>query len=362
MVTNLSSFPSALTVIPIPDGDIRKHRQMFIVNEDLKRLGCSGRSGMTLSDPTPATQAKFTQMYKTSDRVPFAQSVLELVKLCQVALFIFGKLEQEYIDGLLCDVTESAINNWWTEVGSEYFNAEPTDGILGPTTVAALLGTLMGARNRLRDYGAPVAKDVFDVDSTKKGIGTFQKAFKLERTRRLDRQTLLKLHSVTAKAAAREGGWGVQKAVKSTIGEFGGKKGELMIGMVSGREKGNIGDIETLDLDKFISLASGERAKWLWHGKPRRTLQDHHEHSMPDMSSLLFGKEGREPSEPALPLPSKKSASYASRGRLRGKTERGLSGRLLDPGPRICHEHGRQPRRPGCAQEECFQERRGESK
>ncbi|KAH8883662.1 hypothetical protein GQ53DRAFT_427388 [Thozetella sp. PMI_491] len=299
MVTNLSSFPSAYTVIPIPDGDIKQHRQMFIVNEDLKRLGCSGRSALTLSEPTPATQAKFLQLYKTSDRVSLAQSVLELVKLCQVALFIFGKLEQEYIDGLLCDVTESAINNWWTEIGSEYYNVEPTDGILGPTTVAALLGTLMGARKRLGYYGAPIAKDVFDIDSTKRGIGTFQKAYKLERTRRLDRQTLLKLHNVTAKAAAREGGWGVQKAVKSTIGEFGGKKGELVIGMVGGREKANIGDVETTDLDKFISLASGERAKWLWHGKPRRTLPDHHEHSMPDMSNLLFGREAKDPSDPS---------------------------------------------------------------
>ncbi len=297
MVTNLSSFPSALTVIATPDGDIRKHRQIFIVNEDLKRLGCSGRSGMTLSEPTPATQAKFMQLYKTSDRIPFDQSVLELVKLCQVALFIFGKLEQEYIDGLLCDVTESAINNWWTEVGSEYFNIEPTDGILGPTTVAALLGTLIGARNRLRDYGAPIGKDVFDINSTKRGIGAFQKTNKLERTRRLDRQTLLKLHSVTAKAAAKEGGWGVQKAVKSTLGEFGGKKGELMIGMVGGREKANIGDVETTDLDKFIGLVHGERAKWLWHGKPRRTVLDTHDHTMPEMGNLLFGKDTKEAGE-----------------------------------------------------------------
>ena len=73
MVTNLSSFPSALTVITVPDGDIRKHRQVFIVNEDLKRLGCSGRSGLTLSEPTAATQAKSYQLYKTSDRIPFFQ-------------------------------------------------------------------------------------------------------------------------------------------------------------------------------------------------------------------------------------------------------------------------------------------------
>ncbi|CCC08020.1 unnamed protein product [Sordaria macrospora k-hell] len=279
MVTNLSSFPSALTVIPVPDGDLRHNLRVFIVNENLKRLGCSGRSGLTLSDPTPATQAKFTQLYKISEKISFQDAVVELVKLCQVALFIFGLLDQVYIDGLLCDVTEAAINSWWTDIGSEYFNIEPTDGILGPTTVAALLGTLVGARNRLSYCNAPVSKDVFDVDCTKRGIGAFQKSQKLERTRRLDRQTLLKLHQLTAKAAAGEG-WGVQKAVKSTVAEIGGKRGELVIGMVGGRDKGNIGDIETLDLDKFIKLTTGERPKWLWHGKPRRTLNDY-DHTVP---------------------------------------------------------------------------------
>lgn len=273
MVTNLSSFPSALTVIPIPDGDIRKHRQTFIVNEDLKRLGCSGRSGLTLTEATEATQSKFQQLYKTSDRVPVRQAVPELIKLCQVALYMFGKLDKEYIDGLLCDMTETAINNWWIQLGAEHYNFEPTDGILGPSTVAALLGMLMGARNRLHWYGEPVSKDAFDLDYTKRGIGHFQKSQKLEKTRRLDRPTLLKLYGVTAKAAAGEG-WGVQKAVKSTMTEIGGKRGEIVMGIVSGKDKGGLADIETLDIDRFISLAYGERPKWLWHGKPRRTQAD----------------------------------------------------------------------------------------
>jgi hypothetical protein len=289
MVTNLSSFPSALTVILVPDGDIRAHRQAFIVNENLKRLGCSGRSGMTLTEPTPATQAKFYQLYKTSDRIPFYESVLELVKLCQTALFLFGKLDFDYVDGLLCDKTEAAVGNWWTEVGAEYYNIEPTDGILGPTTVASLLGMLMGARNRLHYLGAPVVKDAFDIAYTKRGVSWFQKVQKLEKTRRLDRQTILKLHTVTAKAAAGEG-WGVQRAVKSTVAEIGGKRGELVIGMVGGRDKGAIGDIETLEIDKFIDLTSGERAKWLWHGKPRREkMPVDHAETGPDMGAILFG-------------------------------------------------------------------------
>jgi hypothetical protein len=289
MITNLSSFPSSLTVIPVPDGDIKQHRQAFIVNEDLKRLGCSGRSGMTLTDPAEATQAKFQQLYRTSERIPFMQSVTELVKLCQVALYMFEKLDHEYIDGLLCDVTERAVSNWWIEVGAEHYNFEPTDGILGPSSVAALLGMLLGARNRLQWYGAPVSKDVFDIESTKRGIAYFQKSQKLEKTRRLDRQTLFRLHTATAKAVAGEG-WGVQKAVKSTMTEIGGKRGELVLDMVSGKDKAGLAEIETLDIDRFASLAYGERPKWLWHGKPRRTFADYHS-SEHDLSNVILAKD-----------------------------------------------------------------------
>ncbi|KAI9744452.1 MAG: hypothetical protein M1818_001981 [Claussenomyces sp. TS43310] len=292
MVTDLSSFPSALTVIPVPDGDVRKHREDFIVNEDLKRLGCSGRSGLSLSAPAGATQAKFHQLYRTSDSVPLYSAVIELVKFCQVSLIMFGKLEQQYADGLLCDITEKAINDWWTEMGYEYYNVEPSDGILGPTTVAALLGMLMGARNRLNYYGAPVGKDAFDVASLKRGIAYFQKSQKLERTRRLDRETLDKLHRVTAKAAAGEG-WAVPKAVKSTVVELSGKGGDMVMGMVGGgRDKGSIGDVETLDIDRFIRLVHGERSKWLWYGKVRRGgVSETLGKSIPEMGNRIFSKD-----------------------------------------------------------------------
>ncbi|MCJ1273107.1 hypothetical protein MMC21_000896 [Puttea exsequens] len=265
MVTNLSSFPSALTVIAVPDGDLKKHREDFIVNEDMKRMGCSGRAGMNLAPPTSATQAKFSQLYHTSDKIPLYNAVIELVKLCQVALMLFDKLAPEYADGLLCDVTEQAINDWWTEIGTEYFNIDPTDGILGPTTVSALLGMLMGARNRLKAAGAPVAKDVFDIVNTKRAIAHFQKSQKLARTRRLDQRTLERLHRVTAKAAGVEG-WTVPRAVKSTMLELGGKGGQS----VPGKETASIADVETLDIDTFIQLGSGGRFKWLWYGKERK--------------------------------------------------------------------------------------------
>lgn len=316
MVTNLSGFPSALTVIPVPDGNIKKHREDFIVNENLKRLGCSGRSGLTLAQPASATQAKFHQLYKTSDRIDLYKAVIEIVKLCQVALVMFDKLGQEYADGLLCDITEGAINDWWTELGTEHYNIEPADGILGPTTVAALLGMFMGARNRLDYYGAPVGKDAFDIQNLKRGIHYFQKSQKLDRTRRLDRPTLACLRRVTAKAAAGEG-WAVRKAVKSTVAELSGKGGEMVMGIVGARDKAKIADIETIEIDRFVQLAYGDRAKWLWHGKHRSGTGDGFDKPLPESGNLVFSKD--ESGAFLWSTKKREQASYEHNEHLRGK-------------------------------------------
>ena len=270
MVTNLSGFPSSLTVISVPDGDVRQHREDFIVNEDLKRLGCAGRAGLNLQNPQPSTAAKFHHLYRTSDSVPLYTSVMELVKICQVALLLYGKLAPAYADGLLCDVTEESINNWWSDIGTYTYNIEPNDGILGPSTVSALVVLLIGAFNLMKATGAPVGKDAFDIASTKRAIGYFQKSQKLERTRRLDRQTLMKLHKVTAKTASGES-WTVPKAVKSTVAELSGKGGEMVMGIVGGREKVGIAEIETLDIERLAQLVTGSKARWLWQGKAARS-------------------------------------------------------------------------------------------
>lgn len=275
MVTNLTAFPSSLQLIRVPEGDIRSHRNDFFVNEDLKRLNCAGRVGLTIAHPAGATIAKFHQLYRTSDKNDLYASVIELVKLCQSALMLFDKLEIDYADGLLCDLTERGVNDWWLEMGSTYYNIEPHDGILGPTTVAGLLGLLMGARNRLHAVGAPVAKDAFDVEAMKRGIGSFQKQQRIQRTRRLDRRTLEKLHRTTQKTADHAG-WTVPKAVKNTVAELSGKGGEMVMDAVGRRDKAGIADIETCDMERFVQLVYGERAKWLWYGKPlkNRTTKD----------------------------------------------------------------------------------------
>nr|POE69098.1 protein stb2 [Quercus suber] len=276
MVTNLSAFPSYLTVIQVPDGDLRAHRLDFFVNENMKRLGCSGRVGLALTPPGPSTVAKFHQLYRVSDKNDIYKSVIELVKLCQSALMLFDKLEIDYADGLLCDVTERAINDWWIEIGNEQYDLEPQDGILGPTTVAGLLGLLMGARNRLNSLNSPVAKDAFDVEAMKKGISHFQKQQRMPKTRRLDRRTLERLHKATQKAANSEG-FTLPKAVKSTVAELSGKGGEMVMDVVGRRDKAGIADIETCDIEQFVHLVYGETCKWLWLGKPMKKTKGGHE-------------------------------------------------------------------------------------
>ncbi|KAF2215688.1 hypothetical protein CERZMDRAFT_35072 [Cercospora zeae-maydis SCOH1-5] len=269
MVTNLAGFPSSLAVIPVPDGDVGKHRFDFFVNEDLKRLGCSGRVGLSLSQPAPSTVVKFHQLYRTSEKNDIYKSVIEIIKLCQTALTLFDKLEIDYADGLLCDVTERAINDWWLEFGSDHYNIEPHDGILGPTTVAGLLGMLMGARNRLHAMGAPTSKDPFDVDAMKKAISAFQKQQRFPRTRRLDRRTMDRLHKATQKAADKVQ-WTMPRAVKSTVAELSGKGGDLIQDGIGRRDRAGIAEIETVDIDRFVQLVYSDRCKWLWLGKPMK--------------------------------------------------------------------------------------------
>lgn len=299
MITNLSGFPSSLTVIPVPDGDLRKHRLDFFVNENLKRMGCSGRVGLTLAQPSNATIAKFHQLYRTSDKVSIYTAVIELVKLCQSALNLFDKLDVEYVDGLLCDITEKAINDWWLDIGAEFYNIEPHDGILGPTTVSALLGLLMGARNRLSAVNAPVPKDPFEAEGMKRGISHFQKNHRLERTRRLDRHTLDKLHKNSAKAANAEG-WSVPRAVKSTVAELSGKGGEMLAEVVGRRDKAGIADIETSYIDRFEQLIYGQRCKWLWYGKPLKNQSvDLKENNKPD-NLVSFGRVERQKTQDSI--------------------------------------------------------------
>jgi hypothetical protein len=80
-------------------------------------------------------------MYRMNDKIRssdlFGTTILELVKLIQAALSLFGmfSLCQDDCNGLLCDVTVDGIQRWVAEIGEQHTGVEvlsPSHPILPP--------------------------------------------------------------------------------------------------------------------------------------------------------------------------------------------------------------------------------------
>jgi hypothetical protein len=184
--------------------------------------------------------------------------VVDLVKLVQSCLYLFGMLGPDILDGLLCDVTEKSIIEWWNQYGTAFYDAEPTDGILGPTTVAGLLGMTLGVRYRLVTLRIDTPKDMMEIKLFQDAISQFQKGMKLDRTKILDRPTLDKLYMLTARSGAGEHRLPGTKTLR-TIGHD-----------LSNRQIVNAADIETCDIEAFMLHLHGDRLRYMWQGKGRR--------------------------------------------------------------------------------------------
>ncbi|KAK6455232.1 uncharacterized protein RJT20DRAFT_129967 [Scheffersomyces xylosifermentans] len=201
-VTNLSSLPSNLNLIPIASGDPRTIETAFVINSDLKKLQCSGRSVSLVTDKmSDANEDKFRQMYKIYNvNIPVKFAIRELVNVIQICLFYFDLLDPKYCDGLLCNKTEEAILNWWNLIGLPHFNIKPNpkQGVLPSRTVAAIISLVLSIKLRLQLIGGcDVPKDAFDFENFMLSIGQFQKQYKLEKRHKLDLETLNKLFTVT---------------------------------------------------------------------------------------------------------------------------------------------------------------------
>lgn len=150
MVTSLANFRSDFTIVHIAGGNYLDSREQLYTNINVLRMGCSGRSALTLEDPrcvmtglkliilervvpiSDTTKDRFIAAYNIPDkpaiRSPglFNLLVLELVKLIQAALSISGlfDLSREERNGLLCDVTCEGLRRWATEIGEPCMNLE----------------------------------------------------------------------------------------------------------------------------------------------------------------------------------------------------------------------------------------------
>ncbi|KAG2141720.1 uncharacterized protein EDB93DRAFT_1089166 [Suillus bovinus] len=67
MVTSLANFRSDYTIVHIPDGDFLAVQERLYCNINLLRMGCSGRSAVTLEEPSETTKDRFKSLYLIPD-------------------------------------------------------------------------------------------------------------------------------------------------------------------------------------------------------------------------------------------------------------------------------------------------------
>lgn len=169
MVTSLAHFRSDLTIVHIPSGNFLQVKDLLYTNINLLRMGCRGRTTLTLEQPSDTTRDKFATMYhfppsalqpppkqlpkQEKDSQVFLLTVMELVKQVQAALFIYG-LNSGESNGLLCDSTLEGLRAWTSDVGkSILYEFQSSDRIAGPVVISALLSSVLSIRNKLAALG-----------------------------------------------------------------------------------------------------------------------------------------------------------------------------------------------------------------
>ncbi|KXN89570.1 Protein STB6 [Leucoagaricus sp. SymC.cos] len=215
MATSLAYFRSDYTIVHIPHGNFLLAKDQLYANINLLRMGCGGRSALTLGEPSDSTKDRFMSTYhvpeitqpsslplplhhnptssdhlpllpmskagnsrpsihvigptptssvvallsthtrgKTKDLPFFNATVLELVKLVQVGLSLFGMYDVR--EGTGCE-------RWIAEIGEPRAGLEPAERIADPMFLSALLSLVLSIRNKLSALGHSnaIPKDPF---------------------------------------------------------------------------------------------------------------------------------------------------------------------------------------------------------
>ncbi|KAH6914895.1 hypothetical protein BKA70DRAFT_1141133 [Coprinopsis sp. MPI-PUGE-AT-0042] len=170
MLTSLAHFRSDWSIVNIPNGNFAAAKLKLYANINLLRMGCSGRTALSLDDPSDTTKDRFISLYhlpettfspqphdakriptvrgKTKDTGTFVHTVLELVKVIQAGLSIFGYYTSP-LDGLLCDSTLDAITRWMADIGEPLLGLDPSERVVDPVFISALLSLVLAVRNKL---------------------------------------------------------------------------------------------------------------------------------------------------------------------------------------------------------------------
>ncbi|KDQ20764.1 hypothetical protein BOTBODRAFT_50829 [Botryobasidium botryosum FD-172 SS1] len=292
MVTSLPNFRSDLNIVPVP-GDFQSIRERLYVNINLLRMGCSGRSALTLDEPYSSSKDKFIQLYHIHDSVrngtSFHWTVLELVKAVQTALFIFGFFSSEERDGLLCDKTVEGLQHWIDHIGS-YLQLEPMERVLDPTVVASLLSLVISVRNKLSALGfSQVPKDPFaDPDFFLQAVVTFKRSSaSLDTKPYIDYDFIEQLNTSYNKFRPGETSK-VRRVILDGLGDLATVSSSLATGLNLRAPSDTPPspppvhhDMEISDLEMFVRtvLAGGrdsvDSLRHLWTGRPINQVQGH---------------------------------------------------------------------------------------
>ncbi|KAI8881324.1 hypothetical protein K501DRAFT_253338 [Backusella circina FSU 941] len=199
LLTDPSKLPYDTDMVLIPDGDYDKWIKQAYVNINLRRTNCTGRSSLNLRPPNSASEEKFRSIYKIADSAIFDDAVINLVSLVQIALFLFRLLNRDYIDGLICNQTTSALWTFYNkyEPVNKYVEFTLKEPWMEPHLVASIISKLLVCRNRLQDHNFTTLKDPFtDYDGFRVDIGDYQasKGQCMKVTRCIDIDTLSRLN------------------------------------------------------------------------------------------------------------------------------------------------------------------------
>ncbi|KAI8978415.1 hypothetical protein BDB01DRAFT_799769 [Pilobolus umbonatus] len=176
MLVDLTELRFDRDPILVPNGDYDACITQAYVNINLRRTNCTGRISLTLLSPNPTSEEKFRSSYKIADAAEFNDAVINLVKLVQKSLFLFGLLKEDYIDGLICNETKVALWIFHSQYGPvksiDFSGKEPW---LEPHLMASIVSKLLVCRNKLQDLNFTNVKDPFtDYNAFREDIGNYQ--------------------------------------------------------------------------------------------------------------------------------------------------------------------------------------------
>ncbi|KAJ3162783.1 hypothetical protein HDU86_003757 [Geranomyces michiganensis] len=282
MIGNPEWFSKASSpCITVPDGDYDRNLPDLLVNINLRRLGCGERSLLSYRPPPQAVCDKFYRVtgIQATEEASLASCVLGLGSLVHHALYLLALLPLDLGDGLMCDATQAALQEFYNEFGP--FDAvEAGSNWCDPGLLAALLRTTERLKFKLGVLGHPVRPGDHPTTALPRAIKHFQKAHALKVTLVFDRKTVERIESLYARAPAPTQ---AVAAVSSTVNVLRSKI-EDMTGLASAARRGDDSDrdgpgqhlhtqgaIDHMDLDAFF-------AGWIRRNKRLEKIQGKKKH------------------------------------------------------------------------------------